>query len=66
MEFDIVVVGGGPGGSMTARDAARGGLDVLMIEKRQEIGSPVRCGEGIAKIWLDEVGIVPSNRWIAL
>ena len=66
MEFDIVVVGGGPGGSMTARDAARAGLDVLMIEKRQEIGSPVRCGEGIAKIWLDEVGIEPSNRWIAL
>jgi digeranylgeranylglycerophospholipid reductase len=66
MEFDVVVVGGGPGGSMTARDAARAGLDVLMIEKRQEIGSPVRCGEGIAKIWLDEVGIEPSNRWIAL
>jgi len=66
MEYDVVVVGGGPGGSMTARDAARAGLDVLMIEKRQEIGSPVRCGEGIAKIWLDEVGIEPNNKWIAL
>ncbi len=65
-EWDMVVVGGGPGGSMTARDAAKAGLDVLMIEKRQEIGSPVRCGEGIAKIWLDEVGIEPSKRWISL
>jgi len=66
MEFDMVVVGAGPGGSMTARDAARAGLDVLMIEKRQEIGTPVRCGEGIAKIWLDEVGIEPDSKWIAL
>ncbi len=65
-EWDMVIVGGGPGGSMTARDAARAGLDVLMIEKRQEIGTPVRCGEGIAKIWLDEVGIEPNNKWIAL
>ncbi len=66
MEYDVVVVGAGPGGSMTARDAARAGLDVLMIEKRQEIGTPVRCGEGIAKIWLDEVGIEPNDKWIAL
>lgn len=66
MEYDVVVVGAGPGGSMTARDAARAGLDVLMIEKRQEIGTPVRCGEGIAKIWLDEVGIEPNQKWIAL
>jgi digeranylgeranylglycerophospholipid reductase len=65
-EWDVVVVGGGPGGSMTARDAARAGLDVLMIEKRQEIGTPVRCGEGIAKIWLDEVGIEPNSKWISL
>ena len=36
-----------------------------MIEKRQEIGSPVRCGEGIAKRWLDEIGLEPSKRWIA-
>ena len=64
-EWDVVVVGAGPGGSMAARDAARAGLDVLMIEKRQEIGSPVRCGEGIARIWLDEVGIPPDPRWIA-
>ena len=64
-EWDVVVVGGGPGGSMSARDAARAGLDVLLIEKRQEIGSPVRCGEGIARVWLDEVGIPPNPRWIA-
>jgi digeranylgeranylglycerophospholipid reductase len=49
---------------MTAKWAAKGGARVLVIEKRQEIGSPVRCGEGISRSWLDEVGITPSPRWI--
>ncbi|HJX05072.1 MAG TPA: FAD-dependent oxidoreductase, partial [Thermoplasmata archaeon] len=47
-EYDVVVVGAGPAGSMTAKWAAKSGARVLMIEKRQEIGSPVRCGEGIS------------------
>jgi digeranylgeranylglycerophospholipid reductase len=61
---DVLVIGAGPAGSMTAKWAAKSGAHVLMIEKRQEIGSPVRCGEGMSKDWLPEVGIVPSNRWI--
>lgn len=65
LTYDIVVVGGGPGGSMTAKVAAEEGANVLFIEKRQEIGVPVRCGEGIAKVWLDEVGIEPNPKWIA-
>src|SRR5512137_2439211 len=56
-EYDVVVVGAGPAGSMTAKWAAKSGARVLMIEKRQEIGSPVRCGEGISRSWLDSVGI---------
>ncbi|MGC8581500.1 MAG: NAD(P)/FAD-dependent oxidoreductase [Thermoplasmata archaeon] len=62
---DILVVGAGPGGSMAAKWAAAEGKDVLVIEKRQEIGSPVRCGEGISKYWLGDVGIRPDKRWIA-
>jgi len=45
-EYDVVVVGAGPGGSIAARTAAED-CDVLLIEKRQEIGSPVRCAEGV-------------------
>ncbi len=62
---DVLVIGAGPAGSMTAKWAAKGGADVLLIEKRQEIGSPVRCGEGMSKDWLPEVGITPG-RWINL
>lgn len=65
IECDVVVVGAGPAGSMTAKWAAKGGANVLMIEKRQEIGAPVRCGEGISKHWLDEVGITVDPKWIA-
>src|SRR5436309_1620690 len=42
-QYDVVVVGAGPSGSMTARYAAAGGCRTLLIEKRQEIGSPGRC-----------------------
>jgi len=64
LQTDVLVIGAGPSGSMTAKWAARHGAKVLMIEKRQEIGSPVRCGEGMSKDWLREVDIKPSNRWI--
>ena len=33
--YDVVVVGGGPGGSRTARNPAKMGHSVLLLEKRQ-------------------------------
>jgi digeranylgeranylglycerophospholipid reductase len=65
LKTDVLVIGGGPAGSMTAKWAAMKGASVLMIEKRQEFGSPVRCGEGMSKDWLHEVGIKPG-RWVNL
>ena len=47
--YDVVVVGAGPAGSMAAKTAAENGLNVLLVEKRQEIGTPVRCAEGVSK-----------------
>ncbi|MCM2466198.1 NAD(P)/FAD-dependent oxidoreductase [Methanoculleus sp. CWC-02] len=43
--YDVVVVGAGPAGSTAARYAAEAGLDVLLIDKRREVGVPVCCGE---------------------
>ncbi len=45
MEVDVLIVGAGPAGSTTARYCAGNGLDVLMIDRRSEIGYPVQCGE---------------------
>lgn len=62
--YDVIVIGAGPAGSITAKTCAHGGLDVLLIEKRQEIGDPVRCAEGVSKEGLKR-HIEPDNRWIA-
>lgn len=46
-DYDVIVVGAGPGGSWAAKAAAENGAKVLMLEKDREVGSPVRCGEAI-------------------
>lgn len=65
LETDIVVVGAGPAGSTAARFAAKGGADVIMIEKRQEIGSPVRCAEGISKPLLQKIDLTLDSKDVA-
>lgn len=61
--YDVIVVGAGPAGSVAARLAAEQGLNTLMIEKRQEIGAPVRCAEAVGaevtKGYIEE-----DERWI--
>ena len=44
-QWDLIIIGGGPAGSTTARYAAEGGLKVLVIDGRDPIGSPLQCGE---------------------
>lgn len=41
--FDVVVVGAGPAGSLAAKYAALGGVDVLFVDRKHEIGTPVQC-----------------------
>ena len=43
--YDLVVIGAGPAGSVTARAAAEEGLDVLLIDRKLEVGVPDKCGE---------------------
>ncbi len=45
---EVVVVGAGPGGCSTAKHLAEKGVEVVVFEKRQEIGAPKRCGEGLS------------------
>ncbi|MBI2580095.1 MAG: NAD(P)/FAD-dependent oxidoreductase [Candidatus Aenigmarchaeota archaeon] len=63
-EYDVVVVGAGPAGSTTAERCAEYGLSTLLLEKRQEIGAPVRCGEGVSQKNMDELGMkLPNHVW---
>lgn len=61
--YDVVVVGAGPAGSMAARTVAQAGRSVLLVEKRQEIGSPVRCAEGVPREWLERF-VKVDPRWV--
>lgn len=63
-KYDLVVVGAGPAGSTAAGFAAARGLAVLALEKRQEIGSPVRCAEGINHEVLLSF-LEPEDSWIS-
>ncbi len=64
MNYDVVVVGSGPAGSVTARFAAEAGAKVLIIERRAEVGVPVLCGEGISQK-VDTLKVLEGKRWIA-
>jgi geranylgeranyl reductase family protein len=44
-KVEVLVVGSGPAGSSAAEHCALGGAETLVIERRPEIGVPVRCGE---------------------
>jgi digeranylgeranylglycerophospholipid reductase len=62
---DCLVVGAGPAGSYVAFALARQGFEVILAEKRPEVGVPVRCGEAAGS--RDELAhFLPlSDDWIA-
>jgi len=45
LEIDVLVVGAGPAGCTTARYCSDRRLEVVVIDRREEIGYPVQCGE---------------------
>ncbi|MGQ9787830.1 MAG: geranylgeranyl reductase family protein [Candidatus Hadarchaeaceae archaeon] len=61
--YDVVVVGAGPAGSVAAYSAVRGGANVLLLDRRREIGVPVQCGEALSGDVLKEMNIRPDPSW---
>ena len=63
-KYDVIVVGGGPSGSMAAIEVAKKGFSVCILEKDRDIGMPVRCGEAIGYTGLNQF-FKPKPSWIA-
>lgn len=60
--YDVIVVGAGPGGSMASYYASINGAKTLLIEKSQAIGEPVRCAEAVPR--LEDFGIMPDPSFV--
>lgn len=48
-DVDVIIVGCGPAGAWCAKRLAEYNLDVIVLDRNEEIGTPVRCGEGLSK-----------------
>ena len=59
--IDTVVIGAGPAGTACAKKLAEAGFSVKVYDKRAEIGSPKRCGEGLSEASQQFVGKIPER-----
>lgn len=59
-KYDIAVVGAGPVGSTFARYVADNGLDVVMLEKKREIGIPLQCA-GLLGQKIKKINVLPDE-----
>ena len=53
-DYDLVIVGGGPGGSLAAKEAAEHGLKTIFFERGRKPGEKNSSGCGLGpRMWLD-------------
>jgi geranylgeranyl reductase family protein len=50
---DVLIVGAGPAGATAAIEAAKAGVDVMIIDKKRTIGEPVACA-GYIPAWITQ------------
>jgi len=61
-KYDAVIAGGSISGLMTAREIAKKGHSVLVLEEGFEIGTPDHCGGLVSTSALSELGIEPTQK----
>jgi len=61
-EYDVVIAGGSISGLMSAREIAKNGHSVLVLEEGFEVGTPDHCGGLVSKSALHDLGIQPTQK----
>ena len=61
-EYDVVVAGGSISGLMSAREIAKKGYSVLVLEEGFEVGTPDHCGGLVSKSALHDLGVEPTQK----
>lgn len=64
MRYDVIIIGGGPGGTAAAKDLAAGGRKVALIEEKHWGGTCLNCGCIPTKLLLGATA--PGNQVHAL
>ena len=59
--IDAIIIGAGPAGTACAKKLAEAGFSIKVYDKRAEIGSPKRCGEGLSEASQQFVGKIPER-----
>ncbi len=62
MNYDVVIAGGSVAGLLCAREIAKNGYSVLVLEEDYEIGTPEHCGGLVSLSALEELGIIPHSK----
>jgi len=61
-EYDVVIAGGSISGLISAREIAKKGYSVLVLEEGFEVGTPDHCGGLVSKSALHDLGIEPTQK----
>jgi len=61
--YDAIIVGAGPAGLSAALELAKGKANVLVLDRKQEIGCPKRCAEGLSNRYFKIMNIKPNPAW---
>lgn len=59
--YEAIVIGGGPVGAAVARDIARAGFRVAVLERDSRVGRPVQCSGLVTDRTLTAAGLDPRN-----
>ncbi|MEM0155281.1 MAG: NAD(P)/FAD-dependent oxidoreductase [Thermoplasmataceae archaeon] len=63
--YDVIVIGAGPAGCQASKRCSDLGLKTLLIDRKLEIGAPLKDFEIVSSRDLADNGITPDDHWLS-